>query len=323
MKLTATFFSLILVFMLAISNPSAEKYKEYIRDLAHQKIQSGNDDGMLMAWTVFGSIGDSVIDNIISASTTRKDYFLFSFYDTDVIGKHVKIVGILNNFILMNSVEPAETTTATKETIGPPPQDDKTHALKQFIIASGAMMPTLLVGDVVLVNMYAYGLHLSVLNKKIVNAGEPQRGDVVVFRYPKDPNVDYIKRLVALPGDKLAYYNKILYINGQPMPQQTRGEYTGVGQGVEMSGASLRVERLGTVEYQILVVPNLPEVQGEFTVPPGQYFAMGDNRDNSNDSRYWGPVPNENLVGKVYVVCRKQHSSDVMNDCHWIDQHFQ
>jgi len=142
----------------------------------------------------------------------------------------------------------------------------------------------------------------------------------VVFRYPKDPSVDYIKRLIALPGDKLAYYNKILYINGQPAPQQPIGEYTGVGQGLSMSGANLRMEQLGSVKHSILVVENLPGVQGEFVVPAGQYFMMGDNRDNSNDSRYWGPVPEENLVGKAFMIWMSWDSSNGGVDWHRIGQ---
>ncbi len=196
----------------------------------------------------------------------------------------------------------------------------RSFLVEPFRIPSGSMMPTLLVGDFILVNKYTYGLRLPVINKKIIDINEPHRGDVVVFRYPKDPSVDYIKRLVALPGDKLAYYNKILYINGKPMPQQKLGEYAGIGQGVQMSGASLRVEQLGTVKHQILVVPNLPGVQGEFTVPPGQYFMMGDNRDNSNDSRYWGTVPEKNLIGKAFMIWMSWDSSNGGVDWHRIGQ---
>jgi signal peptidase I len=186
----------------------------------------------------------------------------------------------------------------------------RSFLIEPFRIPSGSMMPTLLVGDFILVNKYTYGLRLPVINKKVVDINTPQRGDVVVFRYPKDPSVDYIKRLIALPGDKLAYYNKTLHINGKPMAQQMQGEYTGVGQGMSMTGASLRVEQLGSVEHEILVVQNLPGVQGEFTVPPGQYFMMGDNRDNSNDSRYWGTVPEENMVGKAVMIWMSWDSSN-------------
>lgn len=171
-----------------------------------------------------------------------------------------------------------------------------------FRIPSGSMMPTLLVGDFILVNKFAYGLRLPVLNNKILELGEPQRGDVVVFRYPEDPSVDYIKRVVAVPGDRVAYREKILYINGQAMAQTPIGSYVGVGSGVSSSGAALREEDLDGVRHQILVRPGAAGAEGEMVVPPGHYFMMGDNRDNSKDSRYFGPVPEGNLVGKAFMI---------------------
>ena len=132
--------------------------------------------------------------------------------------------------------------------------------------------------------------------------GEPQRGDVVVFRYPKDPSVDYIKRVVGLPGDRIGYVQKQVYVNGQPVEQQFKDSYTGVGAGLSMSGAELRTERLGDVSHDILIVPNQSSIEGEVQVPAGHYFVMGDNRDNSNDSRFWGFVPEENLVGKAFMI---------------------
>lgn len=171
-----------------------------------------------------------------------------------------------------------------------------------FRIPSGSMMPTLLIGDFILVNKFAYGLRLPVINKKIVGLGEPQRGDVVVFRYPKDPSVDYIKRVVGLPGDHVAYYDKKLYINGKPVEQVPVGSYTGFGSGEVMTGASLRIEELGKAEHRILVNPEVRGLEGDFVVPEGYYFVLGDNRDNSNDSRYWGPVPEDNLVGKAFFI---------------------
>jgi signal peptidase I len=178
----------------------------------------------------------------------------------------------------------------------------RSFLVEPFRIPSGSMMPTLLVGDFILVNKYAYGLRLPVLNTRILDLGSPQRGDVVVFRYPKDPGVDYIKRVVALPGDKIAYYNKILTVNGRPAGQEARGVYQGKGQGAMMSGAEQRVEQLEGVRHDILVRAGYPGVQGEFVVPEGHYFMMGDNRDNSNDSRYWGPVPEGNLVGRAFMI---------------------
>jgi signal peptidase I len=178
----------------------------------------------------------------------------------------------------------------------------RSFLVEPFRIPSGSMMPTLLVGDFILVNKFAYGIRLPVLNTKIIDIGEPQRGDVVVFRYPKDPSVDYIKRVVGLPGDRIGYYNKMLYINGKPVPEVPDGVYVGTGSGVSMSGASERLEQLGDVQHQILVMPRTPGLEGEYVVPENQYFVMGDNRDNSNDSRYWGTVPEQNLVGKAFRI---------------------
>lgn len=178
----------------------------------------------------------------------------------------------------------------------------RSFLMEPFRIPSGSMMPTLLVGDFILVNKYTYGIRLPVVNKKIVEMGEPQRGDVVVFRYPKDPSVDYIKRVVGLPGDRIGYVQKQVYVNGKPVEQQFKDSYTGVGAGLSMSGAELRSERLGDATHDILIVPNQPSVEGEVQVPAGHYFVMGDNRDNSNDSRFWGFVPEENLVGKAFMI---------------------
>jgi signal peptidase I len=178
----------------------------------------------------------------------------------------------------------------------------RSFLVEPFRIPSGSMMPTLLVGDFILVNKFDYGIRLPVLNKKIIDIGEPKRGDVVVFRYPKDPSVDYIKRVVGLPGDRIGYYDKILHINGKPVAQVPAGVYVGIGSGVSMSGAGERQEQLGDVQHKILVMPRTPGLEGEFVVPENEYFVMGDNRDNSNDSRYWGTVPEENLVGKAFRI---------------------
>lgn len=178
----------------------------------------------------------------------------------------------------------------------------RSFLVEPFRIPSGSMMPTLLVGDFILVNKFIYGIRLPVLHTKIVDVSEPERGDIVVFRYPNDPSVDYIKRVVGLPGDRIAYYNKRLYINGKPVPLKPLGRYVGVGQNQRYHGALVFEETLGKVKHQIMIIEGRPSVEGEFTVPAGHYFVMGDNRDNSNDSRYWGPVPEENLVGKAFFI---------------------
>jgi signal peptidase I len=178
----------------------------------------------------------------------------------------------------------------------------RSFLVEPFRIPSGSMMPTLLVGDFILVNKFAYGIRLPVLDTKLIEMSEPQRGDVVVFRYPQDPKVDYIKRVIGVPGDRVAYYDKVVFVNGQRMAQEADGTYAGVGAGAVMTGAQLRTEQLGELRHEILIRAGQPTVEGEFVVPPGQYFVMGDNRDNSNDSRYWGPVPEENLVGKAFLI---------------------
>jgi signal peptidase I len=178
----------------------------------------------------------------------------------------------------------------------------RSFLIEPFRIPSGSMMPTLLVGDFILVNKYKYGIRLPVLNKKVYELGEPERGDVVVFRFPKDPSVDYIKRVVGVPGDHIVYRDKTLLVNGEKIAQIPQGTYIGMGSGLSMSGADLRREDLTGVKHDILVVPKIRGVSSDVVVPEGYYFVMGDNRDNSNDSRYWGFVPEGNLVGKAFMI---------------------
>jgi len=175
-----------------------------------------------------------------------------------------------------------------------------------FKIPSGSMMPTLLAGDYILVNKYAYGLRLPVVNSVFLDIGQPKRGDVAVFHFPPNPKIDYIKRIIGLPGDQIQYQNKRLTVNGQQLAVDAL-------QTENFTGAQHLIEKLGNVEHHILVhdVPNRYElgsigdklISGEtITVPEGSYFAMGDNRDNSSDSRVWGFVPDQNLVGKAFFI---------------------
>ncbi|MFW5426131.1 MAG: signal peptidase I [Methylophagaceae bacterium] len=170
-----------------------------------------------------------------------------------------------------------------------------------FRIPSGSMLPTLHVGDFILVNKFAYGVRLPVINTKILEVGEPQRGDVFVFRYPKNPKVDYIKRVVGLPGDTVGYFDKTIYINGVAISQAVKEKDVGLLDLVPMSH-ELRTETLGEQQHDLLVDPSQNRLEGEGVVPDGHYFAMGDNRDNSNDSRVWGTVPEANLVGKAFFI---------------------
>ena len=186
----------------------------------------------------------------------------------------------------------------------------RSFVVEPFRIPSNSMMPTLLTGDFILVNKFAYGLRLPVLNTKVLNLGEPHRGDVVVFKFPQDGKTDYIKRIIGVPGDEVWYRDKTVFINGKPQGQLPIGRYEGVASGAGMTGARESVENLDGVEHHTLIrqgTPDLPPgcrvlAAGPIKVPPGQYFAMGDNRDNSNDSRCWGFVPEENLVGKAFAI---------------------
>jgi len=185
----------------------------------------------------------------------------------------------------------------------------RSFLFEPFRIPSGSMMPTLLAGDFILVNKYAYGIRLPVINKKILDNNQPARGDVAVFRYPADPSTDYIKRVIGLPGDRIEYRDKMLYINGKPLSYTKNGIYIGSGSGINYTGTQIREESIDEVKHKILVRAeqadyNYPCMKGGhlFVVPQGHYFMMGDNRDYSNDSRFWCAVPDENLVGKAFMI---------------------
>lgn len=177
----------------------------------------------------------------------------------------------------------------------------RSFLFEPFRIPSGSMIPTLLVGDFILVNKFSYGLRTPVGFYNMLELGEPERGDVAVFRFPLDPSKDFIKRIVGLPGDTIAYRNKRLYVNGEAVGLEAAGIYSAAA-----SGRSFVVQRyteqLGDVEHAIIVNPSAVSQDFEFVVPDGEYFAMGDNRDGSDDSRRWGTLPARNLVGKAVMI---------------------
>ncbi|SAL46598.1 signal peptidase I [Caballeronia telluris] len=193
----------------------------------------------------------------------------------------------------------------------------RSFVVEPFKIPSGSMVPTLLVGDFILVNKYEYGLRLPISNTKLTEGKPLTRGDVVVFRYPKDESVDYIKRVIGLPGDTVAYEDKKLTINGKPVPETAQPDYF---DDERIGYAKQFVEDLGGRRNAILNNPQVPpfvigaddfpfrdncvyNAQGvTCKVPPGHYFMMGDNRDNSADSRYWGFVPDKNVVGRAFFI---------------------
>ncbi|MFT4100459.1 MAG: signal peptidase I [Burkholderiaceae bacterium] len=193
----------------------------------------------------------------------------------------------------------------------------RSFVAEPFKIPSGSMMPTLLVGDLILVNKFTYGVRLPILNTKVIDVGSPQRGDVMVFRYPKDTSLDYIKRVVGVPGDTVSFQDGRLSVNGQPVPLSPNGEFY---DSERLSYYTQYSEKLGTVDHKILtnlekplnIDPMLPFPHQDrcqygragvtCVVPAGHYFMMGDNRDNSLDSRFWGFVPERNIVGKAFFV---------------------
>ncbi len=188
----------------------------------------------------------------------------------------------------------------------------RSFIVEPFHIPSGSMMPSIQIGDFVVTEKFAYGLRLPLTDTRIVPIGSVHRGDVFVFRYPVDPRVDFIKRVIGLPGDKITYTcNNQLYINGKQVQRHYIGKYPGEGVLGIAGGAQEWSEDLprvggGVVKHNILLNPERPifppHCNKTWTVPPHEYFAMGDNRDNSDDSRYWGFVPEKNLVGKAVVV---------------------
>ena len=178
----------------------------------------------------------------------------------------------------------------------------RSFLVEPFRIPSGSMMPGLLAGDFILVNKYTYGLRLPVINRKVVDINTPKRGDVMVFRFPGDPSVNYIKRVIGLPGDKIVYRDKKLIINGNPMPQTPIGDYTYTETGDHLIFARRLQEQIGAAPHEILVSESAGNGLLEFAVPEGHYFVMGDNRDRSNDSRFWGTVPEANVVGRAFLI---------------------
>ncbi|MEM7252426.1 MAG: signal peptidase I [Pseudomonadota bacterium] len=183
----------------------------------------------------------------------------------------------------------------------------RSFLIEPFRIPSNSMMPTLLTGDFIVVNKFSYGIRLPITDEKVIEIGEPVRGDVVVFRYPGDPSTPFIKRVVGIPGDNIRYdfKGKVIYVNGKPAEQTEKGKYVGKGSGRGMTGAGIFSERLGDIDHDILVQPDFrrgPGAWGEWDVPSGHYFVMGDNRDNSRDSRSWGFVPDENLIGRAFRI---------------------
>lgn len=187
----------------------------------------------------------------------------------------------------------------------------RSFLFEPFQIPSGSMIPTLKIGDFILVNKFNYGLRLPVTGTKILSIGKPKRGDVMVFKFPKNPKIDYIKRVIGLPGDHIRYKDKTLYVNGHKVPEKFVASMQDNYDPRQKTAPEFKLSReaLGSHHFQIRTYPGTPQAQKtEWIVPEGMYFVMGDNRDKSYDSRYWGFVPEKNIVGKaVYIWMNWPH----------------
>ncbi len=179
----------------------------------------------------------------------------------------------------------------------------RSFVVEPFRIPSGSMLPTLQIGDFILVNKFKYGIRLPVSNDKIIELDSPDYGDVMVFRYPHDEAVNFIKRVVGLPGDQITYLDKTLYVNGNEVRQETDGNYVIRTKDNRRSPATKLTESFGNDStHNILIDETRWSSNMEFKIPQGHYFVMGDNRDFSNDSRFWGYVPEEDIIGKAFFI---------------------
>ena len=175
----------------------------------------------------------------------------------------------------------------------------RSFLIEPYRIPSGSMLPNLVVGDFILVKKYEYGVRLPLSNAKIINHNQPNYGDVIVFQYPQDRKINYIKRVVALPGDYIEYIDKQIFINGQKF-QLIKTENKNLSS-IDLSDNFLFNENNNSSQY--LIMKNDSRDQSfSYKVPEKTYFVLGDNRDNSNDSRYWGPVPESHLIGKAFLI---------------------
>lgn len=178
----------------------------------------------------------------------------------------------------------------------------RSFIIQPYRVPTGSLEPTILPGDFIIVNQYAYGLRLPVINKKFISIGSPKRGDIILFRYPVNPKIIFVKRVVGIPGDHIIYRDKNLFINGKQMEQIDLGNDIEAGNGLYKS-VKVKLETLDKITHRIFLRPDRASIHDlDLIVPDNSFFVMGDNRDNSNDSREWGCVPENYLIGKAFGI---------------------
>ncbi len=179
----------------------------------------------------------------------------------------------------------------------------RSFIIQPYRVPSGSLEPTIDTGDFILVKQYAYGIKMPISHNELVPVGKPQRGDIALFYYPKNPNYIYVKRVIGLPGDHVVYKNKVLMINGEVIPKKDLGWINNINQYGQTEEVKLYEENLEGIKHEIIIQPFTPDYRSvDMVVPKHQYFVMGDNRDNSNDSRFWGTVPETSFIGKAFLV---------------------
>lgn len=187
----------------------------------------------------------------------------------------------------------------------------RSFLFEPFRIPSGSLEPTLLTGDFILVNKFDYGVRVPIIHKRLFGSGMPKRGDIMVFRWPANPSINFIKRVVGLPGDHISYVNKELFVNGEKIPQEFLENTTAQDENGSEWEAEKKQENLLGVKHNIFVDPSKSAYDyQDIIVPEGMFFVMGDNRDYSDDSRYWGFVPDQNIVGKAVLVWMSWNSNN-------------
>lgn len=198
----------------------------------------------------------------------------------------------------------------------------RSFIFQPFKVVSGSLEPTVLIGDYLAVNQSAYGLRLPVIHKKIWATGEPKTGDIALFYYPEDPSLVFVKRVIGVPGDHVVYKDKQITLNGKPMPQVRDGLGFDVEPDMPPQLMQQKIEELNGIKHAIFVSQYNEDEEIDVIVPEGQYFMMGDNRDDSDDSRRWGFVPEENLIGRAYRVIMSWDSNKMRPRFERIGQQF-